>query len=164
MQGTGLCWLDYDGDGQLDLFAVNSYAVVEIARWRREGGLPETALYRNDGGRFEDVSEDAGANFAVRGTGCVAGDLDTDGDTDLYVTTATEQLLLWNDGDGHFSEGARDAGVAAFGWHSGAAIGDVNGDGLPDLVVAGYADVNTPSPTLRAGFPPPCSVSETCCS
>ena len=113
MQGTGLCWLDYDGDGLLDLFAVNSYAVVEIARWRREGGLPETALYRNDGGRFEDVSEDAGANFAVRGTGCVAGDLDTDGDTDLYVTTATEQLLLWNDGDGHFTEGARDAGVGS---------------------------------------------------
>ena len=153
MQGTGLCWLDYDGDGQLDLFAVNSYAVVEIARWRRAGGLPETALYRNDGGRFEDVSEDAGANFAIRGTGCVAGDLDTDGDTDLYVTTATEQLLLWNDGDGHFSEGARDAGVAAFGWHSGAAIGDVNGDGLPDLVVAGYADVNNPVPDAPGGFP-----------
>ena len=153
MQGTGLCWLDYDGDGLLDLFAVNSYAVVEIARWRREGGLPETALYRNDGGRFEDVSEDAGANFAIRGTGCVAGDLDTDGDTDLYVTTATEQLLLWNDGDGHFSEGARDAGVAAFGWHSGAAIGDVNGDGLPDLVVAGYADPLNPVPDAPGGFP-----------
>ncbi len=153
MQGTGLCWLDYDGDGQLDLFAVNSYAVVEIAQWRRAGGLPETALYRNDGGRFEDVSEDAGANFAIRGTGCVAGDLDADGDTDLYVTTATEQLLLWNDGDGHFSEGARDAGVAAFGWHSGAAIGDVNGDGLPDLVVAGYADVNNPVPDAPGGFP-----------
>ena len=135
----------------------------------RAGGaraaFPETALYRNDGGRFEDVSEDAGANFAVRGTGCVAADLDTDGDTDLYVTTATEQLLLWNDGDGHFSEGARDAGVAAFGWHSGAAIGDVNGDGRPDLVVAGYADpLNNPCPTLRAGFPRPCSVSATSCS
>ena len=153
MQGTGLCWLDYDGDGSLDLFAVNSYAVVEAARWRREGGLPETALFKNDGGRFEDVSEDAGANFAVRGTGCVAADLDTDGDTDLYVTTATEQLLLWNDGDGHFSEGARDAGVAAFGWHSGAAVGDVNGDGLPDLVVAGYADPLNPVPDAQGGFP-----------
>jgi ASPIC and UnbV/Domain of unknown function (DUF6851)/FG-GAP-like repeat/VCPO second helical-bundle domain len=153
MQGTGLCWLDYDGDGLLDLFVVNSYAVVEAARWRREGGLPETALYKNEGGRFEDVSEDAGANFAIRGTGCVAADLDTDGDTDLYVTTATEQLLLWNDGDGRFSEGARDAGVAAFGWHSGAAVGDVNGDGRPDLVVAGYADPLNPVPDAPGGFP-----------
>ena len=153
MQGTGLCWLDYDGDGSLDLFAVNSYAVVEAARWRREGGLPETALYRNDDGRFEDVSEDAGANFAVRGTGCVAADLDMDGDSDLYVTTATEQLLLWNDGDGHFTEGARDAGVAAFGWRAGAAVGDVNGDGLPDLVVSGYADPLNPVPDAPGGFP-----------
>ncbi|MGH3083672.1 MAG: CRTAC1 family protein, partial [Gaiellaceae bacterium] len=153
MQGTGLCWLDYDGDGSLDLFAVNSYAVVEAARWRRADGLPETALFKNDGGRFEDVSEDAGANFAVRGMGCVAADLDTDGDTDLYVTTATEQLLLWNDGDGHFSEGARDAGVAAFGWRSGAAVGDVNGDGLPDLVVAGYADPLNPVTDAQGGFP-----------
>ncbi len=153
MQGTGVCWLDYDDDGALDLFAVNSYAVVEAARWRREGGLPETALFRNDDGRFEDVSEDAGANFAVRGTGCVAADLDADGDTDLYVTTATEQLLLWNDGDGHFTEGARDAGVAAFGWRAGAAVGDVNGDALPDLVVAGYADPLNPVPDAQGGFP-----------
>ena len=68
-RALGVCWLDYDGDGALDLFAVNSYAVVEAARWRREGGLPETALYRNEGDRFEDVSEDAGANFAIRGYG-----------------------------------------------------------------------------------------------
>ena len=88
----------------------------------RAGGARAACRRRRSTGTTTAASrtsaEDAGANFAVRGTGCVAADLDTDGDTDLYVTTATEQLLLWNDGDGHFTEGARDAGVAAFGWRS----------------------------------------------
>jgi uncharacterized protein YjeT (DUF2065 family) len=153
MMGTGLCWLDADGDGRLDLFVVNSYADAEAGRWRREGGLPTTALFRNMGGRFTDVSERSGAALAVKGTGCVAGDLDLDGDTDLYVTTARENVLLWNDGGGGFEDGARAAGVSSYGWSSGAAIGDVNGDGRPDLFVSGYADLNNRVPEARGGFP-----------
>ena len=153
MLGGGVCWLDYDDDGWLDLFAVNSYAEREVSRWKDAGGLPRTALFHNVEGEFTDVSADSGADLPIRGNGCVAADLDLDGHTDLYVTTMGQNVLLWNDGDGTFTEGARPAGVDVYGWQSGAAVGDVNGDGLPDLLVAGYADLNGPRPEATQGFP-----------
>jgi hypothetical protein len=153
MMGGGVCWLDYDDDGWLDLYVVNSYAEQEADRWQGAGGLPESALYRNNRGQFADVSADSGANLVVRGNGCVAADLDLDGHTDLYVTTARANALLWNEGDGSFTEGAVSAGVAAYGWRTGAAVGDVNADGWPDLFVAGYADLNNPNPRATTGFP-----------
>jgi hypothetical protein len=89
----------------------------------------------------------------VRGEGCVAADLDGDGHPDLYVTTATDDVLFWNNGNGTFTEGARKAGVVSFGWHSGAAVADVNGDGRPDLFVAGYTDFQHPIAGSVKGFP-----------
>ena len=153
MMGGGLCWLDYDGDGWVDLFVVNSYSERDTARYERNGGLPRSALFHNVKGTFVDVSRRAGADLAVRGTGCVAADLDLDGHTDLYVTTALTSALLWNNGNGTFSEGAAAAGVAAAGWRTSAAVGDVNGDGRPDLYVGGYTDLNAPIPGSDAGFP-----------
>ena len=159
MMGGGLCWLDYDADGWLDLFVVNSYTDTEFADWDARGGPPRTALFRNVHGTFEDVSRDAGAALPLRGNGCVAADFDLDGHTDLYVTTAGYNVatdgydaLLWNEGDGTFTEGAREAGIAAAGWHAGAAVGDVNDDGRPDLFVASYADPNVTVPS-SSGFP-----------
>src|SRR5206468_7252651 len=93
------------------------------------------------------------AGLPLRGEGCVAADFDGDGRTDLYVTTSTNDVLLWNNGNGTFSEGARKAGVVSFGWHSGAAVADVNGDGRPDLFVAGYTNMQRPIPTSVEGFP-----------
>jgi hypothetical protein len=150
MMGGGVCWLDYDGDERLDLFAVNSYDDPHFGSHAR---TPTSALYRNLGGRFVNVSRSAHAALPLRGEGCVAADLDGDGHTDLYVTTATNDVLLWNDGHGHFSEGARKAGVVSFGWHSGAAVADVNGDGRLDLFVAGYTDMQHPITGSVKGFP-----------
>ena len=153
MMGGGLCWLDYDADGWLDLFVVNSHSVLDVARWKELGDLPRSALFHNDGGTFTDVSRGSGVNLAIRGSGCVAADFDLDGRTDLYVTSNTYDALLWNRGNGTFTEGARAAGIDAYGWHAGAAVGDVNADGLPDLFVTGYTDVNAPIPGSFEGFP-----------
>ena len=83
----------------------------------------------------------------------MAADFNGDGYTDLLVTTASYDKLLWNNGDGTFTEGAKAAGIDSFGWHSGAAVADVNGDGRPDLFVAGYTDLNTPVTSAIGGFP-----------
>jgi Na+-translocating ferredoxin:NAD+ oxidoreductase RnfD subunit len=153
MMGGGLCWLDYDGDGWLDLFAVNSYADQELPYWQAHGGPPRSALYRNVRGRFENVTRRSRTGLELRGEGCVAADLDGDGHTDLYVTTAVSDVLLWGSGDGTFAEGARAAGVVSFGWHAGAAVADVNGDGRLDLFVAGYAEMHHPVSGSTEGFP-----------
>jgi hypothetical protein len=153
MTGGGLCALDYNNDGWVDLFVVNSYSDANVSHWRTHGGLPRSALFRNTNGRFTDVSRRSKANLAARGEGCVAADLNSDGLTDLYITTAGYDKLLWNNGDGTFTQGARAAGIRSFGWHAGAAVGDVNGDGRPDLYVAGYADPYVPVPGSAAGFP-----------
>jgi Na+-translocating ferredoxin:NAD+ oxidoreductase RnfD subunit len=153
MMGGGLCWLDYDNDGWLDLFVVNDYADADIGAWNKRGGLPRSALFRNDHGHFVDVTKQAGAGLAVRGQGCVAADFNGDGFTDLFVSTAADDELLWNNGNGTFTEGARSSGVVSFGWHTGAAVGDVNGDGRPDLFVAGNTEANGPIPGSSAGYP-----------
>lgn len=153
MMGGGVCWLDVENDGWLDLFAVNSYAELDVGRYEKRGGLPRSALFRNTNGRFTDVSRSSGADVELRGNGCVAGDLNGDGFTDLVVTAAGYDALLWNDGNGRFTEGARAAGLTAYGWHAGATVGDINGDGRADLFVAGYSDLNAPIPGAETGFP-----------
>src|SRR6266568_7515272 len=153
MTGGGLCALDYNNDGWVDLFVVNSYSQADVGRWGKHGGLPRTALFRNTKGPFTNVSRRSKANLAIRGEGCVAADLNGDGLTDLYITTAGYDKLLWNNGDGTFTEGARAAGIRGYGWHAGAAVGDVDGDGRPDLYLAGYADPNVPVSGSAAGFP-----------
>ncbi len=153
MMGGGVCWLDYNNDGWLDLFAVNNYTDDQFGRWEEHGGAPTSELFRNDRGRFVNVTSAAHAGLPTRGEGCVAADLNGDGRTDLFVTTATNDELLWNNGDGTFTEGARKAGVVSFGWHSGAAVTDVNGDGLPDLYVAGYTNLSNAITGSIRGFP-----------
>ena len=153
MMGGGVCWIDYDNDGWMDLFVVNSYADSDIPAWEQHGGLPRSRLFHNVHGKFVDVTARSGAGLQLRGNGCVAADFDGDGHTDLYVTSAVSDQMLWNNGDGTFSERTRPDGLVSFGWHSGAAVADVNGDGRPDLFVSGYTDMNAPIPGSVAGFP-----------
>jgi ASPIC and UnbV/FG-GAP-like repeat/NQR2, RnfD, RnfE family len=154
MMGGGVCWLDFDGDGWLDLYAVNSHSIrTDVARWKERGGLPRSALYRNQKGRFVDVSRGSGADLQLRGNGCVAADFNGDRRTDLYVTAAGYDALLWNLGGGKFAEGASAAGIDTYGWHTAASVADVNADGRPDLFVAGYADTNAPVEGSADPFP-----------
>jgi ASPIC and UnbV/FG-GAP-like repeat/NQR2, RnfD, RnfE family len=153
MMGGGVCWLDYNGDGWMDLYAVNSYADVDQPEWAAHGGLPRSQLFENVHGRFVAVPPSSGADIRVKGTGCVAADLNGDGRTDLVVTTATGVDILWNDGNGKFTQGAAAAGVHPYGWYSSAAVADVNGDGRPDLFIAGYTNMAHPITNSIAGFP-----------
>ena len=121
---------DYDNDGKPDLF---------VTRF----GEPDI-LYRNRGnGRFEDVSSGAGFTAATRTNGAVWGDIDNDGDLDLYVTTANQRhyYLYINDGEGVFIEeaAARGADVPSNRAHAGfgATLGDYDRNG--------YLDVHAPN-------------------
>jgi Na+-translocating ferredoxin:NAD+ oxidoreductase RnfD subunit len=153
MMGAGLCWLDYNNDGWMDLFVVNSYADNNLPYWNDHGGLPTSELFENEHGHFVNVTKQSHAGLPIKGEGCVAADFDGDGHTDLYVTAGTNDALLWNNGNGTFTERARKSGVISFGWHAGATVADVNGDGRPDLFVAGYADMQHPIPSSIRGFP-----------
>ena len=145
MMGGGVCWLDYNGDGWLDLFAVNSYASSDSASYESHGGLPESMIFRNDHGTFHAVH----TGLRVQGDGCAAADLNGDGRPDVVVTTTSGVDVLWNDGGGHFAEQT----LRGSGWYAGVAIADVNGDGRPDVFAAGYADPTQPVPGSLAGFP-----------
>jgi len=157
MMGGGLCWIDYNNDGWLDLFAVNSYADADLGSWEQHGGLPRSALFENVHGKFVNVGKRSNAAVQARGTGCVAADFNGDGHTDLFITTASDDLqndvMLWNNGNGTFTQETRDLGLRSYGWHAGAAVADVNGDGRPDLFVAGYTNMLEPIASSIAGFP-----------
>ncbi len=136
--GSGVCVFDFDGDGRLDVFFVQSGALPGFHSERP----PRSALYRNLGnGRFADVTDKAGVGGPERyGFGCAAADVDGDGDRDLYVTYYGANVLYRNNGDGTFTDVTARAGVGCPLWSTSAAFADADGDGDLDLYVANYVD------------------------
>ncbi len=138
IMGSGGCTLDFDGDGLMDLYLVQS---GQLPGAGHRGPRPVNRLYRNQGnGRFEDVTESSGAGDAGYGMGAVAGDFDNDGDPDIYVVNFGPDVLLRNDGDGTFTDVTRQAGIDSPLWGSSAAFVDADRDGDLDLYVANYVD------------------------
>jgi hypothetical protein len=133
--GSGCAFFDYDGDGHLDLFLVNSSRLPGF-----EGKGPfYPALYRNRGdGTFEDVTRRAGLAVDGYGIGCAVGDYDNDGDADLYLTALGPNTLFRNNGDGTFTDVTRQAGVSEPRFSTSAAWVDVDRNGRLDLYVANY--------------------------
>ena len=133
--GGGVVAFDYDGDGDDDLLFVDSGQPAPY------GGEPgTTTLLRNDGGRFTDVTEASGLRLDSYGMGAIAGDVDGDGDPDLYLTAFGPNRLWLNDGDGSFSPAPADGAAADPSWSASAAFGDVDLDGDLDLYVTNYVD------------------------
>ncbi len=138
--GSGLAWLDYDGDGRWDLYLVQS-GPWPASTSEEETARPSNRLYRNLGdGTFEDVTVRAGAGETSYGQGVVAADIDGDGDSDLYLTNYGPDVLLENLGDGTFADRTADLGLGLDGWSSSAALADAEGDGDLDLYVARYLE------------------------
>jgi hypothetical protein len=137
--GGGAAFLDYDGDGRLDIFLVNSGCHKFSANCTPAGN----ALYhQNSDGSFTDVTAKAGVATTGYGQGVAAGDYDNDGDPDLYVTAFSRNTLFRNNGDGTFTDVTDKAGVAAGGWSTSAAFFDYNHDGFADLFVGRYLQWN----------------------
>ena len=135
----GVALFDYDGDGKLDVYLVNSLTVDTAD----DPKTAPSALYRNLGGmRFEDVAVSAGVAYPGWGMGACVADVDGDGRDDLYVTAVGGNRLYRNDGDGTFTEIAAKAGVAAGGWSTGCAFADYDRDGDLDLFVSRYVSID----------------------
>ncbi len=148
--GAGAAVFDFDGDGWMDLYFVNS-GPCDFFRPR----VPlANALYRNNhDGTFSDVTEKAGVAAGTFGMGVAVGDYDDDGWPDLYVTAYGRATLFHNQGDGTFSDVTEKAGVAVPGWTTSAAFFDYDGDGRLDLFVSRYVRYGLDTPTSCSGTP-----------
>lgn len=138
--GSGAAFLDYDNDGDLDLYIVNSALLPGFVT----DTLPTNMLYRNDGDRgFTDVTAESGVGQVGYGMGCGTADYDNDGDPDLYVTNFGENVLYRNNGDGTFTDVTAYAGVSdGDKWSTSCAFVDYDHDGNLDLYVVNYLDYN----------------------
>lgn len=133
----GSAFFDYDGDGDADLYVADGSTFDGDSR----GIDPTNRLYRNDHGRFADVTAEAGVGDTSWSMGCVVADYDNDGDEDLYVTNYGGNMLFRNQGGSKgFDEISTVAGVGDEGWGTGCTFGDYDLDGDVDLYVANYVD------------------------
>ena len=169
IMGPGCALLDYDGDGDLDVYLLQGNL---LDRSRGYGAAtfpprvalpPRNRLFRNeliqaDGRagalRFTDVTDESGTGDMGYAQGVATGDYDNDGDVDLYVSNFGPNVLLRNNGDGTFTNVTKQAGVDDPRWTTSVAFLDYDNDGFLDLVVAAYLDytVATNKPCLTAGY------------
>ena len=148
---SGGGWLDYDDDGDPDLYLINAQA---------EGTtMASNVLYENRDGKFVDVSAQAGVGDTGYGMGMCVGDYDADGHLDFLLTNAGTDRLFRNLGDGRFKDVAKLAGVDFDGWSTNCAFADLDADGDLDLYVSHYvkfdrddAPICTAGSTGQAGY------------
>jgi hypothetical protein len=135
--GAGCAFLDFDNDGWMDIYLVNSGK----SDFYNPPRLLRNALYRNNrDGTFTDVTERAGVSGGGYGMGVAVGDYNGDGFPDLYVTQFGRNILYRNNCDGTFTDVTEKAGVTAAGWSSSAVWFDYDNDGKLDLFVCQFAE------------------------
>ncbi len=136
-EGPGAAFLDYDNDGWMDIYLVNSGP----CDFFQPAQPLRNALYRNNrDGTFTDVTAKAGVAGNAYGMGVAVGDFDNDGLPDLYVTQYPRSILYHNNGDGTFTDVTAKAGVAAPGWATSAVWFDYDNDGRLDLFVCRFVE------------------------
>jgi enediyne biosynthesis protein E4 len=135
--GGGIALFDYDNDGWLDIFVVNSWGINSFSK----GEEPTNHLYKNNGdGTFTDVTAKANLVRSGWGQGVCVGDYNNDGFLDLFVTYYGKNVLYRNNGEGTFTDVTRESGLlqAEDRWNSGGAFLDYDRDGHLDLFVSNY--------------------------
>ncbi len=143
--GAGVAWIDYNQDGFLDAFFVNS----GYTPFFHPESPPQPALYRNNGdGTFTDVTQQSG--IRADGTfffGVAVADFDNDGYPDIYMTGYRHSVLYHNNGDGTFTDATAKAGVGDEGaWATAAGWFDYDRDGKLDLLVTNYVQFDVDHP------------------
>ena len=156
--GAGGAVLDFDQDGWMDIFLVNSGPLEGVTSRDFKAAREPNRLYRNRGdGTFEDVTDKAGLAGQGFATAAAAGDFDNDGFPDLYVVTIGRSQLFRNRGNGTFEDVTARAGVGHVGTGVSAAFLDADGDGRLDLFLANYLtfDPSTVSEQNPGAYPGP---------
>ena len=134
--GSGVCLVDYDNDGRLDIYVVNGSTFDALDGKETS---PHAALFHNNhDGTFTDVSAKAGVANDRWGFGCAVADYDNDGWPDIFVSNWGKNRLYHNNHDGTFTDLGEKAGVQLGNWSTGPTWGDYDGDGKLDLFVPGY--------------------------
>ncbi len=138
--GPGVAFLDYDNDGWMDIYLVNS---GPCDFYKPEKPI-RNALYKNNrNGTFTDVTEEAGVSGGTFGMGVAVGDYDNDGFPDLFVTSFGRAILYHNNGNGKFTDVTERSGLASPGWTTSAVWFDYDNDGRLDLFVCSFVDYGT---------------------
>ncbi len=136
IMGSGAAMLDFDRDGDLDIYLTNGSHI-----WNEGGNRPRAVnhLFRQESdGRFVDVTDSSGLGDPGYGMGVAVGDIDNDGDVDVYVTNLGPDRLYRNRGDGTFEDVTTAAGIRVDGWSTSAVFFDYDRDGFLDLYVSRY--------------------------
>ncbi len=134
--GPGCAFLDYDNDGWMDIYLVNS---GQCDFFTPSKPLRNALYHNNRDGTFTDVTENAGVGGGGYGMGVAVGDYDGDGFPDLYVTQYGRSILYHNNRDGTFTDVTEKAGVDVSGWATSAVWFDYDNDGRLDLFVCQFA-------------------------
>lgn len=161
--GAGGVVFDFDGDGWLDVYLVNSGPAPVLAEAPPGTARWPNRLFRNRGnGTFEDVTAKAGVEGTGFGTTAAAADYDNDGRTDLLVVNFGSLILYQNEGGGRFRDVTAAAGLTSRQPGISATFVDVDRDGYLDLFVANYLRFDPavklpPGTTARVAYPGPLS-------
>ncbi len=134
--GPGVCLFDYDNDKDLDIYFCQGSKLPGSD----QNIILENKLFRNDGKFWTDVTSLAGVGDKSYSMGCACGDVDNDGNIDLYVTNFGEDVFYKNEGNGTFSNVTVSAGISNPKWGASVALFDMDSDGLLDIYISNYVE------------------------